>query len=561
MGLGPVLDYWRGRASKATPKVRDWTQAELSQFYRVEWALGQAGISVETDRGLSDEGDPWFAFCRASDSEVVIHIAREGDGYLLAGFLSETIQRGRDFGHLVERLLATHPARSIDKRGDGNVIMHPATLLALLVSIAFLQANEGKAETQPDTADESDGLRGPAPLINSQTIALRSGAAASTAAVALAATLELAQAMTILRVANLMDQPSGEEVSSDRPGALPQHVLKASWATHDKRASISEAAVTEHHHNSEVHAASAFDVPSTTLPQSNSIEKLLEVVAKLWTFPGSVPEIPDSLTVPAALAFFGAGSFGSDEMVSAPRSNHEARAQAHAQAQAGQAAARSEGDVKPVSADHAEPAASVTIVHSSGTSDSTAQTILKLTVGDRDAVTIKGADIADAGKLVAVVSELVAHAKSDLAVSLDTITVLAQADLDARPLAGSTLADKVSFGSLTLASDSALDSDAVAVGEKVPVEENYTTFVSDGAIKHEVLNRAGEASVERAIAAFKEDVDQFKIAVSGKDVIFYSPDAVINHTSSVVVELWQFKDGSSIALVGLSVDGSLPYSL
>ena len=267
MGLGPVLDYWRGRAPKAAAKVRDWTQSELSQFYRVEWALGQAGISVETDRGLSDEGDPWFAFCRASDAEVVIHIAREGDTYLLAGFLSETIQRGRDFGQLVERLLASHPARTIDKRGDGNVIMHPATMLALLISIAFLQANEGRAETHLDLADDATGPRGPVPLTTGQALGLRSGAAASTAAVALAATLELAQAMTILRVANLMEQPSDEVSSSVHSGSVPQQALKASWAAHDTRATVSDAVATDVAAGSEVHATSALDGPSTTLPQ------------------------------------------------------------------------------------------------------------------------------------------------------------------------------------------------------------------------------------------------------------------------------------------------------
>src|SRR6218665_1422471 len=142
MALGPVIDYWRGRVAKAAPVFRDWSQQELAQFYRVEWALSQAGIGVETERGLSDEGDPWFAFCRVSDAEVVIHIAREGDTYLLAGFLSDRVQRGNDFSELVERLLAEHPAKSIDKRGQGNVVMHPATMLALLISIAFLQSNE-----------------------------------------------------------------------------------------------------------------------------------------------------------------------------------------------------------------------------------------------------------------------------------------------------------------------------------------------------------------------------------------------------------------------------------
>ena len=147
MERGHVLSLWRGQAQKAPSPIRDWTQQELAQFFRVEWALGQAGISVESDRGISDEGDPWFAFCRAGDGEVIIHIAREGQVYVLAGFLSDRIQRGRDFKELVERLLAEHPAKTLDKRGESNVIMHPGTMLALLVLIAFMNSSETRAAT------------------------------------------------------------------------------------------------------------------------------------------------------------------------------------------------------------------------------------------------------------------------------------------------------------------------------------------------------------------------------------------------------------------------------
>ena len=42
----------------------DWTRDELAELYPIEHALTQA-ILLETDRGLSDEGDPWFVFCRA----------------------------------------------------------------------------------------------------------------------------------------------------------------------------------------------------------------------------------------------------------------------------------------------------------------------------------------------------------------------------------------------------------------------------------------------------------------------------------------------------------------
>ncbi len=59
---------------RATP--RDWSTPEIAEFYRVEAALLQAGLRVTSDRGLTDEGDPWFIFCRAEDDEVIIHLAR-----------------------------------------------------------------------------------------------------------------------------------------------------------------------------------------------------------------------------------------------------------------------------------------------------------------------------------------------------------------------------------------------------------------------------------------------------------------------------------------------------
>ena len=62
----------------------DWSPRELAEFYRVESALIQAGLKIDKERGVSDEGDPWFAFCRPDDSEVIVHIARIGGIYILA---------------------------------------------------------------------------------------------------------------------------------------------------------------------------------------------------------------------------------------------------------------------------------------------------------------------------------------------------------------------------------------------------------------------------------------------------------------------------------------------
>lgn len=134
----------------------DWSQQELAEFYRVEAALIQAGIQVETDRGLSDEGDPWFVFCRADDGEVVIHFARFDGLYVIAGPAYEGIARGRDFAALTRDLISRHPLvqpRAPTKKS--NVVLHPAAFLIAIVGTAFFKSGEARAaERQDKPADE-----------------------------------------------------------------------------------------------------------------------------------------------------------------------------------------------------------------------------------------------------------------------------------------------------------------------------------------------------------------------------------------------------------------------
>jgi hypothetical protein len=136
-------------------RPRDWSTQDLAEFYRVEAALVQAGIQVETDRGLSDEGDPWFAFCRAADGEVVIHIARVDGVYILAGAAYYGIARGDDIRSLIQDLVSRHPLiRPVGERqGGSNVFLHPAALLVAVVATAFFKISEAQAlaETAPES--------------------------------------------------------------------------------------------------------------------------------------------------------------------------------------------------------------------------------------------------------------------------------------------------------------------------------------------------------------------------------------------------------------------------
>ncbi len=136
---------------------RDWSQQELAEFYRVEAALLQAGVDLETERGLSDEGDPWFVFCRADNGDVFIHFSRIDGLYVADAAAFVHPVRGRDFQALVRDLLTRYPLADDRVRGQKNVFMHPAALLIALVGAAFFHSNSVKAgelnEPQPEKTE------------------------------------------------------------------------------------------------------------------------------------------------------------------------------------------------------------------------------------------------------------------------------------------------------------------------------------------------------------------------------------------------------------------------
>jgi hypothetical protein len=134
-------------------RPRDWSNQELAEFYRVERVLIQSGMRVATDRGLSDEGDPWFVFCREDDSEPIVHFARIDGDYVVVSSAYEGVARGRDFRSLVQNIIDRQQLWPGEvKRGNSNVLMHPATLLVAVVGVAFLKA-PAPAQAKEPTKD------------------------------------------------------------------------------------------------------------------------------------------------------------------------------------------------------------------------------------------------------------------------------------------------------------------------------------------------------------------------------------------------------------------------
>jgi len=133
----------------------DWSQRELEEFYRVEDALTKTGVGISTDRGLTDEGEPWFVFFRQDNEEVIVHFARIGGEYVVASNFTEAVFRGRNFQTLVRELLDSHPYVLPKQHASrSTVFLHPATLLAALVVTGYVNSSELNASADDGSPQE-----------------------------------------------------------------------------------------------------------------------------------------------------------------------------------------------------------------------------------------------------------------------------------------------------------------------------------------------------------------------------------------------------------------------
>lgn len=112
---------------------RGWTNEELAELYRVEHALAQARIVVETDHGVTDEGDPWFVFCRPG-GEVIVHATRFNGLYRLYSPALPQPLTGVSFAALTKSFVSGLRA---PVQTDANVSIHPAALLSVLIAAIF----------------------------------------------------------------------------------------------------------------------------------------------------------------------------------------------------------------------------------------------------------------------------------------------------------------------------------------------------------------------------------------------------------------------------------------
>lgn len=131
----------------------DWTRDELAELYRIEHALVQSGLSVEIERGISDEDDPWFVFCR-SDGEVLIHLTRFDGFYRLYSPALPSPLIGRSFTDLTKSFSDQIPLHVIVQRGGGaRLFVHPASMLAVVIGTILIASHDLVLSPQSGEAD------------------------------------------------------------------------------------------------------------------------------------------------------------------------------------------------------------------------------------------------------------------------------------------------------------------------------------------------------------------------------------------------------------------------
>jgi hypothetical protein len=135
------------------PKPGNWSNEELAELYRVEHALVQSGIALETGCGLTDEGDPWFVFCRRQ-GEVLVHLTRYDGLYRLYSPAFPEPLIGLSFPALTKSFVS---GLRMPLQQSGNVSVHPAALLSVLVAAIFYAFDfHSKPAQAAKEAEDSD---------------------------------------------------------------------------------------------------------------------------------------------------------------------------------------------------------------------------------------------------------------------------------------------------------------------------------------------------------------------------------------------------------------------
>lgn len=145
-----------GRFEPPAANPRNWTTQEVAELYRVCEHLGQAGLRVIVDTGLSDEDEPWAIFEQCETGDVVVHIARIDGELIIANGISGQVYRGTSFRALTDQMLADAPLALPRFGRDSNVVMHPRVVLTAFVAATVVLAELGRGTKTAEAGETGE---------------------------------------------------------------------------------------------------------------------------------------------------------------------------------------------------------------------------------------------------------------------------------------------------------------------------------------------------------------------------------------------------------------------
>lgn len=472
----------------------DWGQQELAEFYRVESVLLQSGVSIETDRGVSDEGDPWFVFCRPQSGEVIVHFARHGREYIAAGGALGRVYKGRDFRSIIDEFISLQPVVMSRPGAQPRLYVHPAAMLSAFVATAYFLLTS----VERDEADASSETPAPHAKLPPAFLAMMEAAGLTSNREAWIALGSVAIAFSLVSV----EWQSGE----------PALAARMDVALHDETSHITQSVDDE--------ARFAAAEWSQQAERANLSATLIDgdLLAAPSTPSGEEPRAPALLAAQALEA----------TPAKPQQESHQ--------------------DIAPRLALLAEDHGSVVV--NAQTQDQLGETLASAqtpqTSNHAPGQTWASREGSEAQFLVRDSLELAGHALSAEALAPGLMDALAAAALgDARGKGAIFSADVASAAGTSAGAVYAVS----ARGESI--DASATANADANAFSAVVATNDPEALAMRALEWFAAQHPDFKVVSLGRHVVVFDLDNVDhNQNVSLAVHTWTLDDGSTVNIIG-----------
>lgn len=140
----------------------EWRSDELAECYRIVGLLARSGLPVSIDSGLTDEGEPWAIILREDTGDVLLHMARLNQSFVVVSAAGPIAQRGESLRAVLDTAVRTGGLAMLTRHSaaaDSEILrLHPATLIAAFIVAAWVHTETSQAELLQASARGEHGV-------------------------------------------------------------------------------------------------------------------------------------------------------------------------------------------------------------------------------------------------------------------------------------------------------------------------------------------------------------------------------------------------------------------